>query len=386
MDNKVIYARCENYNTDDIDKALEFIFNSLPGFEEKITKAHKILIKPNLLAPRPPSKAITTHPDLLICLIKKLQAYDVEILLADTPAGNLNEKVMNRLYTVTEMKRVAETTGIKLNMDFSEFKAESDHFKTARSQKILQVAEDADIIINVAKLKTHCFTMLTCATKNYFGIIPGLLKMKYHLTIPEVNIFASLLLDIERYFQPKAVNIVDGIVGMEGNGPGNGTPIRSNCLLASYDAIYLDILACHIMGIDPEKIKTITEAFNRNLIKGKSVDDLDVISNAEVETLKFKLPPDRDALLPSFIPGWLRNIINRIFIPDPVINADKCIGCKACAEGCPPQVIKMIESKAYITDYKNCIRCYCCQEVCPNDAIALEKPAGRKIMEVLRLK
>lgn len=380
MKNKVIYAKCDSYNAAYIDKALEFIIENLDDFEDRVRAAKKILVKPNLISTKPPEKAVTTHPEVMISIINKIKHPETEIIIADTPAGKLNNKVMEKLYNISQMTRVSEITNTPLNWDFSDFEATSEAFKIAKSYKILNIAEEADLIINCAKLKTHCFTLLTCATKNLYGTIPGLLKMQYHLTMSQIEIFSNMLLDIERYFSPKTYHFVDGIIGLEGNGPTNGTPINSKCIIASQNPVYLDILACKIMGIDPLKIHTITEAKKRGIIKGTSFEDIEIVANNEVQTFKFKLPPERGSVMPEKVPDWVRNMVNNAFIPKPVVNKELCIGCKACEEICPPQLMKVIDGKAELNNYNSCIRCYCCQEVCPNNAIDLLKPAGRKLL------
>lgn len=384
MKNTVIYTPCENYTTENIENAVNYIFDNLENIEEKIKKAKKILIKPNLLAPRPPEAAITTHPELIIAIINRINKYGAEITIADTPAGKMNETVMKKLYKTCGMSDVAEKTGVNLNWNFDSVDVQTPNAKTAKSYPLLKIADDADLIINVAKMKTHCFTMLTCATKNYFGLIPGLLKMQYHFTIPRIEMFANMLLDVEQYLDDKTINIVDGIVGMEGNGPSNGTPKEAQCILAGYNSVATDILACHVMGIDPKKITTISEAKKRGIIK--DFDLPEITSQTEVKTYSFQTPPDRGRTLPSFIPEWFASGINNLLISKPVIEPEKCVGCQICAKGCPPQIITMKDNIAEINDYSKCIRCFCCQEVCPQNAINVAEPAGRKLIKKLKIR
>ncbi|MGD9581926.1 MAG: DUF362 domain-containing protein, partial [Vampirovibrionia bacterium] len=253
--------------------------------------------------------------------------------------------------------------------------------KLAKHYSILNVAQEADLIINVAKLKTHCYTKVTLSTKNLFGLIPGLLKVQYHLTMSKLEVFANMLLDIERYFDNKTIHFIDGVVGMEGNGPTNGVPKEANCIMASETAPYLDILACYVMGVEAFNNQTIIEAKKRGIVDTFDVNDLDVVKNSDIKTFNFNLPVERQRVLPDMVPSWIASLINQSFIPKPQVDINNCIGCKACEEMCPPKVIKIQAKKACITDYNKCIRCYCCQEVCPGNAIELSKPIGRKILE-----
>lgn len=381
MSNKVIYAKCDNYDQENVDKAIEFLINNLDNFEDKVKNAKTILIKPNLISDKSPDKAVTTHPQVLIGIINALKPFGANIIIGDTPAGQMNKARIEKLYTITEMKRVSEETGCPLNWDLSDFLASTPYSKLSKHYTILKVAEEADLIINFAKLKTHCYTKVTLSTKNLFGLIPGLLKIQYHLTMSKLELFTNMLLDIERYFDNKTIHFIDGVIGMEGNGPTNGTPKNANCILAGTNAPYLDVLACYIMGVDPSKSQTIIEAKKRNIISSWNVNDLNIVNLDEIETFKFELPVETKRVIPDIIPAYVTNIIDNLFIPKPKVLSNICNGCKACEEMCPPQIMKVQANKACITNYNKCIRCYCCQERCPNNAIIISKPIGRKLLD-----
>lgn len=383
MSNKVLYAKCNTYNNEDVEKAFDYLLENSDNFKEQVYKAKKILIKPNLLTARVPEKAVTTHPKLLINLINRIKRADTEIILADSSAGPFNKKNIAKVYQVCQMDEVARATGCKLNWDFSDVDVKFPEGQIAKSYKVIKVAEEADLIINFAKLKTHCFTILTGATKNLFGLIPGVLKIQYHLTMSDIDIFSGMLLDIERHYSHKTFNFIDGVIGMENFGPSNGDPISSKCILASDNSIALDILACHIMGISPEKIITISLAHKRNIVNSINISDFDVISNDKIECFEFKTPSDRTKALPKFVPDWLVRSINELIVSKPIIIKSNCTGCKVCELSCPPQVIKVVEKIATIQDYNNCIKCYCCQELCPNNAIELKKPLLRQLLGII---
>ena len=110
----------------------------------------------------------------------------------------------------------------------------------------------ADLIVSLAKMKTHHWAGATLSMKNFFGVVPGSVygwpKNKLHyLGIPES------IVALNRQFR-NTFAIVDGIIGMEGNGPIQGTPKPAGVLVMGRDLVAVDATCCRIMGIDPEKV------------------------------------------------------------------------------------------------------------------------------------
>ncbi|MDQ6698758.1 MAG: DUF362 domain-containing protein, partial [Acidobacteriota bacterium] len=111
----------------------------------------------------------------------------------------------------------------------------------------------ADLIVSLAKMKTHHWAGATLSMKNLFGLVPGALygwpKNKLHF----IGIDKSVA-ELHRTF-PRTFGIVDGITGMDGNGPIQGNPRQSNVLVMGRDLVAVDATCCRIMGIDPEEIE-----------------------------------------------------------------------------------------------------------------------------------
>jgi ferredoxin len=167
-----------------------------------------------------------------------------------------------------------------------------------------------------------------------------------------------------------ALTIADGVIGMEGEGPGSGEPRPLGLIVASGNPYALDTAICQIIGVLPEKLPTIQAARQRGFagsgagitIVGKKVE--------EVSVAPFRLPARFD--MQWNLPGFVKKPLKNIFVPKPLIKGDRCKACGACAEVCPPQAISVIDKKIKI-DYRHCIRCYCCQEVCPEGAVLLQE-------------
>jgi uncharacterized protein (DUF362 family) len=113
---------------------------------------------------------------------------------------------------------------------------------------------NADLIVSMPKMKTHHWAGATLSMKNYFGVVPGSIygwpkNMLHHVGIPRS------IVELTRILGPKSFAIVDGIVGMEGNGPIQGTPKRAGVLVMGRDLRAVDATCCRIMGIDPAKVE-----------------------------------------------------------------------------------------------------------------------------------
>jgi len=112
----------------------------------------------------------------------------------------------------------------------------------------------ADLIVSVAKMKTHHWAGATLSMKNFFGLVPGSVYGWPKNQLHHVGIARSIF-ELNRIFLPKTFAIVDGVVGMEGNGPIQGTPKSAGVLVMGHDLVAVDATCCRIMGINPEKLE-----------------------------------------------------------------------------------------------------------------------------------
>ena len=105
--------------------------------------------------------------------------------------------------------------------------------------KLTEYLKNNPFIINIAKLKTHILTKMTLSVKNLYGLLPIEVKIAYHSQNSSEDAFCNILSKIYNAVRPE-FNIIDGIVGMEGNGPGGGDRIESNIIAASENGYALD--------------------------------------------------------------------------------------------------------------------------------------------------
>jgi ferredoxin len=234
---------------------------------------------------------------------------------------------------------------------------------------------EADVVINLPKWKTHGMMLLTLGVKNLFGCIPGPQKALWHLkTGEDRKLFAQVLTDLYQIIHP-SLTILDGIVGMEGNGPGSGDPIDLGLILASRDALSLDQVVCDLIGIPRNSLMTNQVA----LEEGVGRDGIEIVGERleDIRIPHFRLPPPSS---PNWdLPGFLRKALKNALTSKPVVEEKVCNACNRCINICPPRALERRETTLDF-DYGKCIRCFCCQEVCPEGAISIKPGWGLKLI------
>jgi uncharacterized protein (DUF362 family)/Pyruvate/2-oxoacid:ferredoxin oxidoreductase delta subunit len=335
-----------------------------------IRPGSRVVIKPNLLAPARPDKAMLTHPMVVKAVAEYVIQKGGRVQISDSQAMGNFERVLNESGLKEALK--------DLDVDFREFKesAEIDIGEPFRKIEIAKDAIHADILINLPKLKTHSQMRMTLGVKNLFGCIVGLRKPEWHFrTGVNRELFASLLVKIHNVLRP-AVTILDGILAMEGQGPGkSGTPRELGIIAGSNDAAALDITVCGMLGIEPYSVFTNKAARDMGLIP----DNIEVIG--ERPTIENFKSPDITPLV--FGPEMLHGFMRRHLVQRPLSNVSSCRLCGECWKYCPAKAISKDGGRIRI-DYEKCIRCYCCIEVCPHAALVTREPLLGKALRKLK--
>ncbi len=372
----VAITRCTSYDEKETVTAISTLITQLGGLGKYIQPGQHILVKPNLLMAVPPEKACTTHPSVMIALIRHLLDFGVRVSFGDLPGG-FYAGTTARVHKATQMTEVAEATGATLvtleQGGFREVSVSGAQFMhTIHVPKFL---DEIDAIINFCKVKTHMQARYTGALKNMFGIVTMQNRMEAHKHSKYLD-FATTLVDIFSYMPP-ALNFADAIVGMEGVGPSQGTPVSLNYLAASPDALALDTICCSTMGFDPSEIGTIVTARNRNL-GATSLNSIH-LTGGTIEQFKKKCKRPSNALMK--ILDIASPLNESLMTVRPVIDTKKCKKCATCHDVCPAAAIT--KSPSYLIDNSKCVLCYCCHELCPHDAVDLHKPLAVRIIERL---
>ena len=374
---------CEDYEYERLRAVLHESIQSMGGWEPYIKPGQRILIKPNLLAKRKPEEAATTHPMFVQALASLLIEYGVQVIIGDSPGGPFTVGIMNGIYKVTGMEAAAAATGAILNRNVGGYEAENPHGLIMKQLTLASILKDVDAIICVAKLKTHGMMTYTGAVKNMFGVVPGIAKAEYHFNMSDYDVFADALIDICVASNP-VLSFIDGIVGMEGNGPMAGTPVKTCAVLASSSPYHLDMAACRLIGLAPKDVPTLRRAVRRGMVK-EDMSDIEFVGDSyeAIGNRPYKVPATKGIMnVTRFkIPMFVKNFLARRIQTRPAFDLNICNGCAVCREACPADIIEIKNGKATL-DYKDCIRCYCCQELCPKKAITIYRPKLSRIMRL----
>jgi len=373
----VAAKECYSYQADELSEKLDSLLDELGGLDSFISAGDRVLLKTNLLMGKSPEAAVTTNPEFIRALAKKVKALGAEVVIADSPGGPFNEKLLKRSYKKSGLYQLAAEEELELNYNTDSKKHDYKAGKINKSFQLADYLEAADLVINLPKLKTHGLTMYTGAVKNIFGCIPGVLKAEYHLRMQSVYDFSRMLNDLAGLVAPE-LTIMDAVVGMEGEGPSNGKPKEFNYLLASTSPYYLDLAAVRLMGIKAEeKVPSIKAALTDQIIKKENLElrGDQLVAPSEVEIPKIE---KENNLLDAKLPDFLSDFLEKILRPKPVFKEDKCVGCRTCAENCPPEAITMVDNFPEV-ELETCIRCFCCQELCPYDAVEIKYPLLAKL-------
>ena len=374
---QVYAASCPDYSQ--AEGAIRALVEQMGGMGRFVRPGERIVLKANLLRAAPPESAICTHPAVVEAVAKLVKEAGGTPVICDSPGGALHkEAVLRSLYEKTGMAAVAAAAGAELSMDSSTRTVSLPEGKVLRQAEIITPVAEADGVIDLCKMKTHVLMSMTGAVKNLFGVIPGLSKVGYHATHPDHATFADVLLDLTGYVKPR-LSLMDGILAMEGDGPGSsGTPRQAGLLLASANPLALDTAAGAIMNLPRQDNPVLLAAERRGLTPCR-MEDVELIGGTveELRMADYKFPASTKSNLMDFLGPLARpaeRLCKKALSQTPRIDGAKCVGCGICAKSCPGQAIAMTApgKKARISQ-KACIHCYCCHELCPQKAVELHQ-------------
>lgn len=369
MNAKVSIVRCKDYEPGLVLESTKKAIDLLGGISAFVRPKSRVLVKPNLLMATEPVSGVDTHPEVVRAVIKILKGINCSVYLGDGSSvwGGQADKA-HYVYEKSGMKKVCEDEGAEL-VDF-------EHKRWRKNFPLAAWLDKCDCVVNIPKFKTHELTLLTGAIKNLFGLVWKTHKTELHKKYFYVNDFSKVLVDVYEEVRP-ALTVIDGVIAMEGDGPGTSGKLRNlGLLFAGSDCVALDSVLASIMGIEPSCVLTTKEAAIRNLGVADIKSIVMVGENLEdVTPSPFILPSTSPKMK---IPRPIIQIAKKLIRYYPCIEQDNCIKCASCIKACPNKAITMKKDKL-IFDYSKCTACFCCQEVCPNAAIKVKKNMWAKM-------
>jgi uncharacterized protein (DUF362 family)/NAD-dependent dihydropyrimidine dehydrogenase PreA subunit len=368
---RVSISKCATYDQAQVSRAVAEAVGHLGGIGGFVSPGDRVFLKVNLLMPKAPEEAVTTHPAVVRAAIHLIESAGGKVVVGDSPAMGYTRARLEKCYRKSQMCEAVEGTGAELNWDFETVRVSNPDGRRIKSIEYVKAAEDADRIVSLPKLKTHSFAGFTGGVKIHFGLIPGYTKAAFHTLLPDPGEFSEMLLDVAYYAKPSLI-IMDGVVGMDGPGPSGGNPRQVGAILAAQDPVAMDVVATTMVKMEPMKVPVIERAVARGISTG-SIDGIDVIGASldDFAGVRFEHEEARAVRVPRFA----MRAISRRWMKRPKADPARCVACGDCARMCPQKCIG-IKSKGKgkpvaVMDYKKCIRCYCCHEVCPEKAIDL---------------
>lgn len=229
------------------------------GVTRRQVRGKRILLKPNLVETASEISQINTNPAVVVAAAEAFRRLDAaEVVVAEGQGHRRDTQlVLEESGMATELHD-ADLPFVNLNHDDLAPRSNRGHYTELEPLILPRTVLSADWIVSMPKLKIHHWAGITCAMKNLFGVFPGIVYgwPKNVLHYQGIN---SSILDINATVRP-AFAIVDGIIGMEGDGPIMGTAKRAGCLIMGRNPTAVDATAARVMGLNPYAVRYLTAA------------------------------------------------------------------------------------------------------------------------------
>jgi uncharacterized protein (DUF362 family) len=315
----VSLARADTYEIEALHQQLEALLEPFGGMAHFVKPGDRVLLKPNLLTGSRPTQECTTRPEIVYCVAKMVQAAGGAPFLGDSPAFGTARGVAkaNGLLAWANKANlpIVELHGKRYPLDHKDPQnRDFDNFLLSKE------AMEADVVINLPKVKSHVQLTMTLGVKNLFGCVPGKMKAWWHMEAgKDRRRFGTMLVETARAISPE-LTIIDGIIGHEGNGPINGEPRALGLLAASNNVFALDRAMVAILGVDPSQIPTLVESQRLGLCPDLSQIDFPLMQPAELAVDDWQLPEKLVAIdfgAPRVVRSTFKHLYIR-FIKEPM--------------------------------------------------------------------
>lgn len=304
---QVSLIKATSYDLKELRISLENLLMPLGGMSAFVKKGDRVLLKPNLLTASRPTKECITRKEIVYCVAQMVQEVGGKPFLGDSPAFG-------------SAKGVAKANGYlplceALNLPIMEFSGkkysiDSDNFQHLRLSK---EAMEADVIINLPKIKSHMQLTMTMGVKNLFGCVPGKMKAWWHMEAgKDASRFGEMLVETAKAINPD-LTIIDGIIAHEGNGPSAGEPRELDILGASTNVFALDVAIADILNVSSEIVPTLVAQKKLGLLSDIKDIQFPLLKPEDLLVENWQLP---SALMPiDFgLPRVLKSTFKHLYI------------------------------------------------------------------------
>jgi uncharacterized protein (DUF362 family) len=256
MSDKVAIITCPSYEEELVTSALRQMLGYWGGMQAFVSPWQRVLLKPNLLAPDPPEKLTTTHPAVVAGVIRLVKEAGGIPLVGDRPVVGSAARVA-KVAGIEEVctRYGAQIVEFGLHQELADW--QDEHYGILGTAR--EVLE-AEVIINLPKLKAHEQLLLTLGVKNMFGGVGVGRRVRRHwISANRLEDFARMLLATYQ-LAPPAFTIIDGVVAMEGRGPRGGNPRQLGLLVGGPNAVATDRVVMEILSLPWQELPTLRAA------------------------------------------------------------------------------------------------------------------------------
>jgi len=373
MKNKVAIAS----TNENIAKALDAVVEKIGGWRSVAATGETIVLKPNLVAPRHAHTGATTSLELLALVAERLKDLGAQPVILETPGMEYRLEATWRFFDLPAFARRHGAT--LLSTDSKEWVAMTIPGGRVLKRARVHRAVLEHRILNIPKLKTHIITGATLSMKNLMGICHDDTKRSMHV----LGIHRSIV-DLNRLITP-VLNLIDGTVGMEGDGAVYGIPKKVGMLLAGKNALATDLAALELMGLRLETVPHLQSAvkdFGLPLIEkrgdGVVPDTFLAPKPSKAYLLGYRMLYVVDLCFHRFKGMRFNEYLYRRGIAGtrPYLIKERCDGCGECQGVCPvPHCLDLTLKRISIDE---CLRCMECAPVCSHGAIKIKGLSGNK--------
>jgi uncharacterized protein (DUF362 family)/ferredoxin len=362
---------------DDIASVTRRAIELLGGMSTILAGRKVAILKPNFVAGRPARTGATTNLDLMAAVAEEVHAAGAIPMLCETPGTEFDYE---QTYTILGMEEFCRRHDIRMVGQVDRWV----ELRPAGARRLKRfhmpaVLEDA-CLINLPVLKGHVVSGMSVAMKNLMGLLPREDRRNMHtLGIQQC------IVDMNRGIKPD-LNIVDGSIGQDQDGPLYGRKADLGILVAGRDALTVDLACCQLVNVDPRVIGHFRLGIEQLGPRAPRV-----IGDAIEPITRFELPQVPPLYRFAF---WMmypldypfHRLTGEHFVKAlyktgvlgtrPTILADKCTHCGICVQTCPlPNVINLTTLQV---DPRTCARCLLCYEACPEGAMAVKGMSGAR--------